>query len=179
MSDNDFNPDNRDPKIETAGMDPVSSAMIETLIDTHGDRTMALLARILGNGDDARDAWQETWTAIWRALPRLRPAADPWPFIRQAAVRKAIDSLRARRGDDAVRPGLDGDAWPAPSTTVDAVDLSMLRREERACLTLFFWEGCSVREIATELGVPVGTVKTWMFRARGRLREQLRGGENS
>ncbi len=150
--------------------------MLPTLLQAHGDRTLALLRRILGDPEDARDAWQETWTAVWRALPRLRPAADPWPFIRQAAVRKAIDQLRARRGGAIVRNGLDGDAWPAPTpaaTADEEIDLSGLREEERACITLFFWEGCSVREIAEQLEVPVGTVKTWMFRARARLRGRL------
>jgi len=157
--------------------EPEMSASLEALIDHHGDRTMALLARMLGNGEDARDAWQETWTAIWKALPRMRAAADPWPFIRQAAVRKAIDQLRSdrRRRDGSVSLGLDADLRAAPTArdTGEPINLTGLRVEERACLTLYFWEGCTVREIATSLEVPVGTVKTWMFRARSQLRQDL------
>lgn len=152
--------------------------MLDPLVRSHGRRTKALLARILGDEEDARDAWQETWTAIWLALPRLRSSVDPWPFIRRAAVRKAIDRLRSRQAERTRTHGVDPDACPAPETRRGEeieVDLSGLRHEERVCITLFFWEGCSVREIASTLDVPVGTVKTWMFRARARLRESLEG----
>ncbi len=153
----------------------------DALIAAHGRRVQSLLARILGNAEDARDCWQETWCAVWRAIPRLDASLDPWPFIRQTAVRKAIDKKRA----DAAR------LKPEPLATEPAaafgarddaprIDLSFLSREERACLTLFFWEGLSVNEIATTLEVPAGTVKTWMYRGRERLRAQiLQAGEDA
>ena len=138
---------------------------------------MALLSRLLGSAEDAQDAYQETWCAIWKALPRLRSDSDAWPYIRQAAVRKALDRIRQRK----VRPveeSLEAGQFEAPADlTGTHVDLAALNREQRICLTLFFWEGCSVNEIASELGVPAGTVKTWMFRARKQLREQLSDGE--
>ena len=63
----------------------------------------------------------------------------------------------------------------APARADDTeIDLSVLSKDERICLTLFFWEGYSVRDISDELGVPTGTVKTWMFRARNKLREEGR-----
>lgn len=148
--------------------------MINHLIQTHGDRVLALLSRLLGNAEDARDAYQETWCAVWRALPRLRPETDAWPYIRKAAVRKALDSIRSR-GSRPAATGLTTEAVASPAghAQEQRVDLSTLRNEQRVCLTLFFWEGCSVSEIARELGVPQGTVKTWMHRARKALRTQL------
>ncbi len=154
---------------------PIIGEAFENLMETHGQRVRSLLWRILGNPEDASDAYQETWTSIWRASARLIPAKDPWPFIRKAAVRKAIDHLRSRRSTSVVATGLPLEI-PAvvPPAGNQRIDLGRLNAQERACLTLFFWEGCSVREIAEQLDVPPGTVKTWMFRARERLRSQLR-----
>ena len=55
------------------------------------------------------------------------------------------------------------------------IDLGSLPTEQRTCLALFFWEGLSIREIAAKLGVPEGTVKTWMFRGRAQLRARAPG----
>jgi len=147
--------------------------VIEALIRSHGNRVMSLLRRMLGNTEDARDVYQETWTSVWTALPRLRPDRDPWPYIRRAAMRKAIDRLRsesaAREHQRAVAEHIDTARQPP----ADTIDLDFLSEHERTCLTLFFWEGQSVRDIAQQLDVPEGTVKTWMFRARAQLRHRL------
>ncbi len=153
-----------------------SAEPIDALIAMHGRRVQSLLARILGNAEDARDCWQETWCAVWRAIPRLDASLDPWPFIRQTAVRKAIDKRRADAARLKPEPMVaepEDPARVAARAEAPTVDLSFLSREERACITLFFWEGLSVNEIATTLSVPPGTVKTWMFRGRARLRDQL------
>lgn len=136
---------------------------------------MALLRRLLGNAADAEDAWQDTWTAVWRALPRLRTERDPWPFIRQAAVRKCIDRVRVRRRTEAEPLPAEPAAPSAPERRGEpaAIDLGGLSVDERAAVALFFFEGCSVRDIATSLDVPEGTVKTWLYRARAKLRAQL------
>ena len=143
---------------------------MDTLIRSHGPRVMGLLGRLLGSRQDAEDAFQETWCAIWQAMPRLRPNTDPWPFIRKAAVRKAIDLIRTR---DPAPVADDSPAEPVTTRREPDVDLAGLPPLMRLTLTLYFWEGLSVREIAEQLDVPTGTVKTWMFRARQRLRDQL------
>lgn len=134
---------------------------------------MGLLRRVLAHEEDARDAWQDTWYTVWRVQGRLRKTEEPWPFIRKTALSRAIDRVRAarRRGE---RPGLEMDV-EAPREIEQQVEfeLDLLDREERACLVLHFWEGLSVREISDQLGVPTGTVKTWMFRARGKLRRRI------
>jgi DNA-directed RNA polymerase specialized sigma24 family protein len=149
---------------------------LETLIETHGQRVMRLLRRMLGDTGLAEDAWQETWGAVWKALPRLRTGSDPWPFVRQTAKRKAVDA--ARRAKSArLTTGSDPEpAWRAPVAPAP-VDLAFLPPEQRECLALFFWGGLSVREIAAKLSVPEGTVKTWMFRGRERLRARARSRE--
>ena len=135
---------------------------------------MGILARMVGP-HDAQDAWQETWFAVWRLRSRLRPHTDPWPLVRRIAVRKGLDVLR-RRGSEP-REGLKEE--PAVSGRPPAVDLSRIPPNERLSIVLYFFGGLSVREVSTELGVPVATVKTWMFRGRRRLREQMKREEQN
>lgn len=147
---------------------------IEGLIETHGQRVMGLLRRIVGDPGLAEDAWQETWGAVWKALPRLRGGCDPWPFLSKTAKRKAIDALRGAKGARLVTGSDPEPVWKQPAAAMP-IDLGSLPAEQRECLALFFWGGLSVREIAKRLGVPEGTVKTWMFRGRAQLRATAKG----
>ncbi|MEW6741505.1 MAG: sigma-70 family RNA polymerase sigma factor [Planctomycetota bacterium] len=115
----------------------------------------------------------ETWCAVWKASAHLRLDRDPWPFIRKTALRKAFDKLREERRPVRLLTGLDPEPMTGSRPEAE-IDLSVLTPQQRVCLVLFFWEGLSVTEIASELAVPPGTVKTWMFRARKRLRSTLR-----
>jgi RNA polymerase sigma-70 factor (ECF subfamily) len=152
---------------------------MDELIASHDRRVLSLLTRLLGDAEAARDAAQETWCAIWWARDRLLPSVDPWPFIRTTAVRKAIDLRRRAARHAGPRPDLDALSAPKNDDDAarrDATDLlarAALGSEERASLTLYFLEGCSIREIAAVLEAKEGTVKSWLFRARGKLRAFL------
>lgn len=150
---------------------------LEHIVSHHGERVVSLLTRILGDPHAARDAAQETWCAVWRSRERLIPGIDPWPFIRTTAVRKAIDLRRTLKR---VVPSHDSlDSRPSPPSAARDLDLVGLSAEEAASITLFFVEGCSVREIARELAAPEGTVKSWLFRARAKLRARSEGSKES
>lgn len=144
----------------------------ESTVRAHDAGVRALLGRLLRDTEDAHDVGQETWFAVWRRWEGIARRDDPWPYIRRAALRKAWDRLRLRRARPETAASSEL-ADPAPGSPAPTIDLSALPEEQRACLTLFFWEGLSVREIAARLRVPEGTVKTWMFRARRTLRQRL------
>lgn len=149
----------------------MSNVEIEGWIAAYQSRLERLLQSLLGSFEDARDAAQETWLAVWRGTGRLQAFRDPWPYIRRAAVRKAIDRLRARRTTEVLS---DVPAHAADGAHAD-VEAALLRldAEERATLVLYFWEGLAVKEIARTLDCPEGTVKTWMHRGRERLKDIL------
>lgn len=146
---------------------------MEHLVSDHQFRVLALLTRLLRDPHAAKDAAQETWCAIWRARERILPGVDPWPFIRTTAIRKAIDLRRGEKRVVPSDPSLDAVTAPQPMIQRLDLDLSVLSEEERASVTLFFVDGCSIREIAAALDAPEGTVKSWLFRARAKLRERL------
>jgi RNA polymerase sigma-70 factor (ECF subfamily) len=57
--------------------------------------------------------------------------------------------------------------------------LQKLRENDRVILIAFYFDDCSIREIAEQYGVPIGTVKRRLFTARGRLKEEMRQYENN
>jgi RNA polymerase sigma-70 factor (ECF subfamily) len=143
---------------------------LSDLIDDYGVPLMRLLTHVLHDVQEAEDCWQETWFSVWCARDRLQPGRSPWAFIRTTGLRKALD----RRRHQHPAAGLESEPVQRPPVIpVEVPELMELLPSERASLVLFFWEGLSVAEIAETLSVPPGTVKTWMFRGRARLRAAL------
>jgi len=153
------------------GSRAIGKGSFDVLVETYGRRALALAERIVGHPEDAQDVYQEAWFAVWKALPRLRRKNVPWAFIRRTFVNAALDRVRARKRGIRIATGMDPE--PAVTARRASIDLSPLKPGQRAALLLFFWEGLSIREIAAELGVAEGTVKTWMHRGRALLRESL------
>ncbi|WP_207782832.1 RNA polymerase sigma factor [Phytoactinopolyspora limicola] len=124
---------------------------------------------------DGPDAAQEALTTIFQKLGQLREPAALWSWARRIAIRAAIRTTRQRQ---AVPPGpVDWFAdIPAPDdpelhTDITSV-LERLAPEHRAVLVLRGVEGLTETEIADVLDVPAGTVRSRLFRARRRFRQE-------
>ncbi len=152
----------------------------------------AVVAAVLGLGRDHPEVDDCAHEALKRALEgrdRLRPGEPLRPWVTGIARHVALDSMRARKRqrDRTVSPqvGEDGvavdpvdrvadtspDAFQrlADARRRDAVAQAMasaLPEGQRQALTMFHMEGLQYQEIAARLGVPLGTVATWVMRAR-------------
>jgi RNA polymerase sigma factor (sigma-70 family) len=140
----------------------------------------AFVRRIAGGDDAARDIIQEVWVRVIRGIARLRDGSKLKAWLFGIARRTAMDRLRyeyARSG----AVDLDIDELPAVSPTLDDLhDLDALERAlerlpliERETVTLFYLHELTLAEIADALNVPVGTVKSRLFRARRLLRRDI------
>jgi RNA polymerase sigma-70 factor (ECF subfamily) len=156
----------------------------------------SLVYRMVRDRELAEDLSQETFVKVLNAIDSYRPEHKFSSWIFKIANNAAIDHLRRRELDtlsldgapDAVTPDRQeatalqvGDRTESPLEELEARELgnqieraiARLRPEYRSCIMLRHIEGRPYEEIADILGLPLGTVKTYIHRARGELRELL------
>jgi RNA polymerase sigma-70 factor, ECF subfamily len=163
-----------------------SSEAFEKLVQRHSARVYNLCLRILGDVEEAADASQDTFLAALRKLHTFRGDAAFTTWLHRVAVNACYDSLRRKRR----RPFLqlapeEGDERPEPSLpapdhaegvvlSVDVANALMEVPEEfRVVLVLADVQDLPYEEIATVLEIPVGTVKSRVFRGRAALGRAL------
>ena len=150
------------------------------VVDRHFDAVAAFLARRVGP-DTAQDLSQEVFVTAFRKRAKFDPAygsARPWLL---GIANNAVASHRReeRRQLELLQRAI---ALPEPVITpVDGLDphlyvgLTALNRRDRDALLLHAWGELSYDEIAVALGVPVGTVRSRIHRARRQLTAHLGG----
>jgi RNA polymerase sigma factor (sigma-70 family) len=135
--------------------------------------------RLTGEDDAAREILQDVWLRVLRGIPRLRDGSRLRAWLFGIARRAVMDRLRDQYARSPAAD-VDVDEIPTDMTADDFDDQEALERAlqrlplvEREAVTLFYLQELSLNEIAEALKVPVGTVKSRLFRARRLLRELL------
>jgi RNA polymerase sigma-70 factor, ECF subfamily len=155
----------------------------ETLYRRYARPVFGLALRRLGDRTRAEEAVQETFTSIWRSARTYKPERGPGaPWLYAVARNAIVDGARTRV--DPVAEAQDepsADAGPPEraeqSWTAWRVHRAMeeLPDGERVVLELAYWRGLSQSEIAHELRIPLGTVKTRTRSGLHRLADLLEG----
>jgi RNA polymerase sigma-70 factor (ECF subfamily) len=156
----------------------------------------SLIYRMVRDRELSEDLTQETFVKVLNALDRYRPEFKFSSWIFKIANNAAIDQLRRKEldtlsldgGPDAVTPDRVeatslqvGDVSESPLEELEARELGnaieaaigTLRPEYRACIIMRHIDGRPYDEIADILDLPLGTVKTYIHRARAELRDTL------
>jgi len=150
----------------------------------HTDRVFGYAARLLADRDEARDVAQESFVRLWAHRERVPGVADARAWLLKTAHNLCLDRLRAPAGggDDAALLGsivdpvaLSPEARASNRELGQALasTLAALVPRDRAVLLLRDVEGLSYDEMAEVLGVPLGTLKAILHRARERARLRL------
>jgi RNA polymerase sigma factor (sigma-70 family) len=153
----------------------------EELVRTWSEPLLRHLRRI-ADQDTAEDLAQEVWLRALRGLVNLRDGAKLRPWLFGVAHHVAMDRLRRRYtelevlGDLADETAADELESPEPLLRRLETQLAGLPLVERETLTLFYFENLSLAQIAEVQAVPVGTVKSRLFRTRAMLRQSMREG---
>lgn len=158
---------------------------LRELYDRYASLLYSVALRILGNGTDAEDAVQRCWVQAWQTAASYEPRRGPvvaWllTMARSRALDLARSTASRRRAEDAVEaesqdPPLDPSDTAARRTLREKITnaMSSLSDDQRKVLEIAYFEGLSQSEVATRLGAPLGTVKSWTRQGLERLREQL------
>src|SRR5262245_51623331 len=150
------------------------------LIERFQADVFGLSLRILTHRQDAEDVTQETFLRVFRSLKRWDSKRPLKPWIMGIAVNRCRTWLtqRARRPesvaylqDVAASPSADDAAELARE--IQAA-LAQARIEYRSVFVLFHDQGLAYEDIGAALGKPVGTIKTWLHRARLEVLDHLR-----
>lgn len=155
----------------------------EALYHRYKRRVFALAVRIVGAGD-AEEVSQEAFIRIFRGLPKFRGDAALGTWIYRLSVNAALSHRSRRAPLPAASLELESGATPAALTAAppsgDAVLRARLERAlwrlpvgYRTVIVLHDVEGLEHEEVAAILGCHVGTSKSQLHKARGKLREIL------
>ena len=173
-----------------------SEAAYRELVRRYQRPVFSLIYRMVRDRELAEDLTQETFVKVLNAIDRYRPEYKFSSWIFKIANNAAIDHLRRREldtlsldgGPDAMTPDRVqatslqlGDGAESQLEELEARELGTqieraigaLRPEYRACIIMRHVEGRAYDEIADVLDLPLGTVKTYIHRARAELRESL------
>jgi RNA polymerase sigma-70 factor (ECF subfamily) len=159
------------------------------LVDRHHRRLYRIAVGYLREREDALDVVQEAFVKVFQAASRWDGSADAGPWLSRVTVNLSIDRWRRnKRRGQTFSPLAEGDHLdvladhrPAPDRGVEgresgerlAVALRALPERQRAVVVLRHYQELSLEEIASTLGMSLGTVKSSLHRALHRMRDTL------
>ena len=155
-----------------------------TLVERYERAVYHLAYRTLRDPEDAKDAVQEAWVKAYRALASFRTGAKFSTWIFTIVYRVCCDRIAKRKrftGDE--MPDV-ADPTAGPESVYEAAEeasrlraaIDRLPEKYRVVITLYHLAGKQYEEIAEILELPLGTVKTHLFRAKEQLRTMLGNG---
>jgi len=171
-------------------------AAFRELVRRYERPVFSLIYRMVRDRETAEDLAQETFIKVLNHIDRYRPEFKLSSWLFKIANNVAIDHLRKRHVDTI---SMDGSPHATSAAEVEATSfdvtvaqespldelesrelgtaieraIAKLRPEYRSCIMLRHVEGRSYEEIAATLDLPLGTVKTYIHRARHQLRDAL------
>jgi RNA polymerase sigma factor (sigma-70 family) len=162
-------------------------AALKALYDLTSGKLYGLAVRVVAHRDWAEDVLQEAYLTIWRVAADYRAALSPPMAWMGLIVRsRALDCLRRRTADrstvtqeldDSLAETLEGDAANPMDTTQASQQawalhqcLSRLENRQREVVSLAYLRDLSHSELADQLRLPLGTIKTWIRRGLDQLR---------
>ncbi|SCG57728.1 RNA polymerase sigma-70 factor, ECF subfamily [Micromonospora echinaurantiaca] len=158
--------------MQEARADGCGTAEFDAFYTATAVRVVGHVFAVYGDLADAQDVVQEAYAKAWQHWHKVSAYADPEAWVRVVAWRLAANRWRsarrrarawARRGEPPPTPG------PGPDRVAIVRALQQLPIKQRQVVVLHYLYGYPVAEIAESTGMPVGSVKAYLHRARARL----------
>lgn len=176
----------RDRPVETEEDSPAGKPDLlktfEQMLDDYQQKVLRLAWSMLGNETVAQDVTQDVFMKVWKALPNYRgdASASSWIYtITRNTCLSELKKIKVRKNvslaDETVEAEVDRQSAsvraenPAGCQMDVQVLLAELPDHYRHVITLFYLEQKSYEEVAAMLDIPMGTVKTYLHRAKKEL----------
>jgi RNA polymerase sigma-70 factor, ECF subfamily len=157
------------------------------LVLRYQDRLYNSLLRVLGSAEDARDAVQDAFVQAFVKLDTFRGSSAFYTWLYRIALNTAMSHARRKRphrslDQERTECGREPvDSQPLPAARLELSEraaqvhraLAELSAEYREIIVLRELDGCKYEQIAEILALPIGTVRSRLFRARLELRDRL------
>jgi RNA polymerase sigma-70 factor (ECF subfamily) len=154
------------------------------LVQRHQRRVFNIVFRMLQNYEETNEVTQETFLAAWQGLKTFRGDARFSTWLYRIAYNCSLKQLELRKRDWALQSAMEEEHNSSEeqiSTKLETQDRQRVVREHllqlptkyRAVLILRHLQDMSYEEMAEILTMPIGTIKTHLFRARNLLKERL------
>jgi RNA polymerase sigma-70 factor, ECF subfamily len=154
------------------------------LVQRHQRRVFNLVFRMLQNYDEANEVTQDAFFAAWQGLSSFRGDAQFSTWLYRVAYNCALKQLDQRRRDGVLQSAIQTDMSDTEehiAACIETYDRQEIIRNQlltlptkyRIVLVLRHLQDMTYEEMAEILSVPIGTIKTHLFRARNLLKERL------
>jgi RNA polymerase sigma factor (sigma-70 family) len=154
------------------------------IVDRHKDHVFNLAVKICGNREDAEEVAQDSFLKAFRSLSSFRMKSSFATWLYRIVYNSAISHIRTRKKGILSIEEFPADASDFLSTFTDEEEaleqyrrslvsfaLQKLREEERAIITLYYYEEMDTEKIAEVVGISRQNVKVRLFRARQKMSE--------
>ena len=149
---------------------------LERLLDLYEKKVFRMAVMMLKDVGRAEEVTQDIFLKLWRALPSYDGRAAPSTWLYAIARNTCLSAVRAesyrrtRPLDESPEPA--GPSLPVSDGILEHC-LARLPETQREVITLYYLEEKNVKDVATLLDLPEGTVKSHLHRARRRLAEMM------
>lgn len=159
---------------------------MDKYIEAYGRRLFGLCMHLTGRRDEAEDLYQETWLRALDRFSQYDPSREFGPWISRICVNVYRDLYRRRKrspfydffgSTQEKDAALEGCAEVKRDYSELSEAVAALDEKLRITVILYYFNGLDQRETAATLGIPVGTVKSRLNAARGKLREMMKDEE--
>jgi RNA polymerase sigma-70 factor, ECF subfamily len=150
-----------------------SEAEFDRFFRQHSPRLLGQAYVLTGESSGAQDLVQESFLRAWQHWEEVRGMEHPEAWVRRVLYNLAVSGWR--RGKRLVPLG-EADravAGPHPDAVALAIALRTLPRRQAQAIVLHDAAGLNAAEVAVELGVPEGTVRSWLSRGRALLASRI------
>jgi RNA polymerase sigma factor (sigma-70 family) len=160
---------------------------LKALYDATSQRLYAIAMRVVSNTEHAEDVLQEAYLTIWRVAGDYQKSLSP-PLVWMGVIvrSRGLDFLRRRKAEQSLAGQPMDEMLSDTLAADDATPMDMqeaseqawalheclrkIEAKQREVLTLAYFRDLSQNELAQQLKLPLGTVKTWMRRSLAQLR---------